>query len=246
MSWLQQFAIQAPYVVLVTAAVVFPVLFFITAPYGRHARPGFGPMVPAKLGWVVMESPSLFLFVALWLRNPQFGSPLVTALGVLWVIHYSQRTFVFSLLMRDENRQQPLMTVVMAIVFNLLNTSGNALGLTDRPFDLPFVVGVSLFVVGFAINLHSDHVLRTLRKPGETGYKIPYGGLYGWISAPNYFGEIIEWTGFAIAAQTLAGWAFVVFTLANLAPRALANHRWYREKFADYPPERRALVPFLW
>ncbi len=34
-------------------------------------------------------------------------------------------------------------------------------------------------------------------------------------------------------------------TAATLVPRALAHHEWYRERFADYPPERRALVPFL-
>lgn len=229
-----------------TAAFVFPLLFFISAPYGRHARPGWGPNVPAKLGWVVMESPSLLLFGALWLQNPAFGTPLVTVLGALWVLHYTQRTLVFSLLMRDENKTQPLMTVVMAIVFNVLNATGNGVGLRERAIDLPFVIGVTLFLTGFAINLHADHVLRTLRKPGETGYKIPYGGLYGWISSPNYFGEILEWLGFAIAAQTLAGWGFAAFTIANLAPRAISNHRWYREKFSDYPTGRRALIPFLW
>jgi hypothetical protein len=36
-----------------------------------------------------------------------------------------------------------------------------------------------------------------------------------------------------------------VWTAANLVPRAVAHHRWYRERFADYPAERKALVPFL-
>lgn len=193
-----------------------------------------------------MESPSFFLFGALWLTNPEFGKPIVLALGALWLLHYTQRTFVFSLLMRDENKTQPLLTVAMAIVFNLLNASGNAVALTDRPFDPAFFIGAALFAVGFAINLHADHVLRTLRKPGETGYKIPHGGLYGFISSPNYFGELIEWLGFAIAAQTLAGWAFLAFTFANLAPRAISHHRWYRQKFAEYPSARRALIPFVW
>ena len=38
-----------------------------------------------------------------------------------------------------------------------------------------FVAGVTLFLLGQAINIHSDLVLQGLRKPGETGYKIPYG-----------------------------------------------------------------------
>lgn len=243
---MQTFALYAPYVVFAFAAIVLPVLFFIPAPYGRHERPGFGPTVPAKLGWVVMESPSFLLFAALWLGHPQLGAPLVTALGVIWLLHYGQRTFVFSLLMRDEAKRQPLMTVVMAIVFNVLNACGNAVGLVDRPLDAPFIVGVAIFAAGFAINLHADHVLRTLRKPGETGYKIPHGGLYRWLSCPNYFGELLEWTGFALAAMTPAAWAFAAFTFANLAPRAVSNHRWYREKFPEYPAQRRALIPLVW
>ena len=161
-------------------------------------------------------------------------------------MHYGQRTFVFSLLMRDENKRKPLLTVLMAIVFNLLNAVGNAVALTDRPIDFAFVLGVVLFLAGMAVNLHADHVLRGLRRPGEGGYFVPQGGLYGWVSSPNYLGEILEWVGFAIAAQTLAGWAFAAFTVANLAPRALSNHRWYRERFPDYPARRRALIPFVW
>ena len=37
------------------------------------------------------------------------------------------------------------------------------------------VIGTVMFVVGMVINIHSDHVLRNLRKPNETGYKIPTG-----------------------------------------------------------------------
>jgi 3-oxo-5-alpha-steroid 4-dehydrogenase 1 len=88
-------------------------------------------------------------------------------------------------------------------------------------------------------------VLRALRKPGETGYAIPYGGLYRWVSCPNYFGELLEWIGFAIAAWTLPALAFAVFTFANLFPRALSHHRWYREKFVDYPADRKAMLPLI-
>jgi protein-S-isoprenylcysteine O-methyltransferase Ste14 len=243
---LLEIAWYAPRVVLLFAAIVFPVLFFVTAPYGRHARPGWGPSISARLGWLVMEAPSFFVFGAVWLANPGLGSPVVTVLGLAWLLHYGQRTFVFSWLMRDQGKRNALVTVLLAIVFNVLNASGNAAALGDRRVDAPFVVGLLVFAVGFALNLHADAVLRGLRKPGETGYRVPHGGLYRWVSAPNYLGEIIEWVGFAIAAQTLAGWAFALFTFANLAPRAVANHRWYLRQFPDYPAGRRALIPFVW
>ena len=202
--------------------------------------------LPARVGWVVMESPAVFALVTVFGLGPQAGERVPLVLLAMWLAHYLQRTFVFSLLLRGSVKRQAVLTVVMANVFNLLNATGNAAALADRPLDLAFGVGVALFAVGFALNVHSDHRLRSLRAPGESGYKIPYGGGFTWVSAPNYLGEIVEWIGFALAAQTLAAWAFAAFTFANLAPRALANHRWYREKFPDYPGSRRALIPFLW
>ena len=92
-----------------------------------------------------------------------------------------------------------------------------------------------------------SHLVRglvaALRKPGETGYKIPRGWLYEKISCPNYFGEFLIWTGWAIATWSSAGVVFVLWTLANLLPRALSTHQWYRQKFADYPAQRRAVIP---
>jgi steroid 5-alpha reductase family enzyme len=140
----------------------------------------------------------------------------------------------------------------MGFVFNVANTFINARFISHFATYPPgwlgsgrFLVGVALFLVGFAINQHADAVLRTLRAPGERGYKIPHGGLYRLISAPNYFGELVEWCGFAIAAWSPAGLTFVIWTAANLLPRAWANHQWYRRTFIDYPRQRRALVPFL-
>ena len=95
-------------------------------------------------------------------------------------------------------------------------------------------------------NRQADHTLRSLRRPGKSGYRIPHGGLYRWVSCPNYLGEIVEWTGWAVMTWSLAGLSFAVWAAANLAPRAWAHHAWYRKYFAEYPPERRALLPGLW
>ena len=140
----------------------------------------------------------------------------------------------------------------MAILFNLLNNWVNARqvsALGDYPaswLSSPrFLVGCALFLGGFALNVASDRALRNLRAPGETGYKIPRGGAFELVTAPNYLGEIVEWTGWAIATWSPAGLAFAVYTFANLAPRAITHHRWYRERFPDYPRGRRALLPFL-
>ena len=106
-----------------------------------------------------------------------------------------------------------------------------------------FIAGAVVFLAGFALHVHSDAIIRNLRAPGETAYRIPRGGMFRWVGSPNYLGEIVMWSGWAVMTWSLAGLAFALFTFCNLAPRALSNHRWYRENFSDYPYRRKALLP---
>ena len=71
-------------------------------------------------------------------------------------------------------------------------------------------------------------------------------GFFARTRNPNYLGEILEWTGWAVATWSLPGLMFALYTAANLVPRARANHKWYRETFRDYPPERKAVLPLLY
>ncbi|KTG33508.1 hypothetical protein cypCar_00010658 [Cyprinus carpio] len=50
--------------------------------------------------------------------------------------------------------------------------------------------GSCMWLLGCIINIHSNHILRNLRKPGETDYKIPRGGMFEYVSGANFFGEI--------------------------------------------------------
>ena len=236
----------------VLAAATFVALFFVTAPYGRHVRAGWGPLIPARLGWVVMESPAVLLFIGIYAAGDNAQSTAPIALLALWQFHYIGRTFIYPFRLRETARKMPLLIVAMAFLFNCLNAYINARWIShfgnysdDWLGQAYFLGGTALFVVGWLINQHADIVLIRLRKPHESGYSIPRGGLYRWISCPNYLGEILTWCGWAIACWSLAGLAFAVFTTANLLPRALAKHRWYREEFDDYPASRRALLPFL-
>lgn len=238
-------------VMLACAGLSAVSLLVLTAPYGRHARSGWGPTMDTRWAWVVMEMPSLLWFLIVYFSGANAWSLAPLALMAMWQSHYIQRTLIFPFKLRPGGRT-PVGVVVLGFVFNLMNAYLNARWLShfgDYPtawlWSPAFLIGLALFVTGYRINRWADRVLATLRKPGETGYKIPRGGLYEVISCPNYFGELLEWTGFAIAASSSAGWAFVVFTAANLVPRAIAHHRWYRAKFPDYPPWRKAVIPMV-
>lgn len=226
-----------------------------TAPYGRHLQEParWGPTVSSRLGWVLMESPSSITFVAVFSFGTHAGELVPRILCGLWLLHYLPRAFLYPALMRTPQAPMPLMVAALGACFNLFNASLNAWAVSDV-LDFPaawladprFLGGVLVFVAGFVINQHADAVLRALRKPGETGYKIPYGGLYEYVTCPNYLGEALTWLGFAIATWSPAGLLFFAYTLANLGPRAAANHRWYLERFPDYPRRRRALIPGIW
>jgi 3-oxo-5-alpha-steroid 4-dehydrogenase 1 len=231
--------------------VVLLSLLWTTAPYGRHFKAGWGPSLPNRLAWVLMELPALLVISVLVLASPAGAMPQALVPLGFWVFHYGYRTLVFPALMRPSDRTFPLLLVVFAVAFNALNGYNNAealiaAGERARPLLTPhFLIGAALFTAGFALHVHSDRIIRNLRAPGQVGYAIPQGGFYRWVSSPNYLGEILQWAGWAVLTWSLAGLAFALFTFCNLAPRAISNHRWYRETFPDYPGERKILLPGL-
>ena len=240
--------------VFTAAAVVFISLFITSAPYGRHIRRGWGPAVRAKIGWLVMEFPAFFMMILLFITGNRQTNFIAVIFLSMWTIHYFHRTFIYPSIMRSGNKNFPLLLVIFAILFNTINSFINGYYLfTLSPVyklswltDPRFITGFILFSSGMFINLQSDRILRNLRKPGEESYKIPREGLFRYISCPNYLGEIMEWIGWAVATWSIAGLAFAVFTIANLAPRAFSNHKWYVNSFSDYPEERKALIPFIY
>ncbi|MBI2425303.1 MAG: DUF1295 domain-containing protein [Candidatus Hydrogenedentes bacterium] len=238
----------------VVAALVFVTLFLVSAPYGRHTRRGWGPTVNETPGWVLMELPAVITIAVCFVWGHGLAWSPVWIFLILWEIHYVHRTFIFPFRLRRPGRKTPILIVLFAILFNVFNgyMNGRYLGLHAGEYTLDwftdprFVAGAGLFFSGMAINLHADQVLFKLRQNGGAEYGIPQGGLYRWISCPNYFGELLEWMGWALATWCLPGLLFAVWTAANLVPRAITHHRWYRERFAEYPAERKAIVPFVW
>ncbi|RPD57741.1 hypothetical protein L226DRAFT_615174 [Lentinus tigrinus ALCF2SS1-7] len=90
-------------------------------------------------------------------------------------------------------------------------------------------------------------------------YAVPHGALYRFISYPNYFCEWAEWLGFALAAAPAPSfvsvaaftasvtppWIFFFNEIWAMLPRAYRGHKWYHNRFPDYPKERKAVIPFV-
>ncbi|MFX1365494.1 MAG: methyltransferase [Promethearchaeota archaeon] len=231
---------------------IFVILFFITAGYGQHVNKKWGPTINDKLGWFIMEVPTVIIYFIYFIIGDHNTGLIPLIFLFIWMLHYGQRTFIFPLLIHGRN-PMPITIIILGITFNGINTYLQARWLyhfspiypSEWIFNPLFITGILIFFSGFIINLHSDSIIRNLRKLGETEYKIPYGGMFKYVSSPSYLGEITEWIGWAILTWSIPGLIFALWTFANLAPRARSNHLWYIKTFKDYPSNRKALIPYI-
>ena len=233
------------------AAIVFILLFFISAPYGKFLRKGWGPSVRSKWAWLIMESPSPVLMAWFFITSEQKSLPQVIFI-LFWLAHYIHRTLIYPFIQSGRDKSYPFILVCMAFIFNCFNGFINGFGVFHILsynslwlFSWQFIAGCVIFILGFVINKTADEKLRKLRHESPAEYVIPCGWLFNLISNPHYFGEIIEWGGWALMTWSLPGLAFFIFTFANLFPRGFSSHRWYRSQFPEYPVQRKAIIPYI-
>ncbi|XP_072045359.1 3-oxo-5-alpha-steroid 4-dehydrogenase 1-like [Amphiura filiformis] len=226
-------------------------------PYGRYANNKYSQvlgsvMINANFAWVLQELPHVAL--PIWCVFCTDAIQLRTMANVVLVgmviLHYIHRTFIYSLSHRSKPTRilSPLLPLLFCIYNGYLQgryLTQFAVYETNYHTSPNFIAGCIMFACGMLINIQSDNILKSLRKPGEIAYKIPRGGMFDYISGANFFGESLEWMGYAVACWNLPAFAFAIFTISNIGPRAFHHHKFYKEKFEDYPPERKAFIPFL-
>jgi hypothetical protein len=238
---------------IAVGVIIFPILLKVTQPYGRHAKNNWGPMINNRFGWFLMEFPSLGIFSYYLFIKANILNVLILVPALLWMLHYIHRVLIFPLQIRTARKKIPVLIVLLAFFFNIVNGFLNGYWFVQFAGDykpgvlinIRLISGVVIFFSGFIINKYHDNILINLRPTSGDGYKIPHGGLFKYVSCPNFLGEIISWTGFALVAFNLPALSFLIWTLVNLITRALDHHRWYLKEFPGYSKERKALIPFL-
>tara|TARA_B110000438_G_scaffold165992_1_gene158784 strand:- start:3919 stop:4668 length:750 start_codon:yes stop_codon:yes gene_type:complete len=241
------------YAWIIIGLLSFPFILKFDAPYGRHSSSKWGYSIDNKLAWIVMELPALLVCPLIFYLSTNEKSILTSFFIFLWLVHYFNRTIIYPNRILTKKKKMPLIIAMLAFIFNLVNgyINGYYFGFIDFSYSLEwvytpqFIIGSILFIVGFLINTSSDSILINLRKKNTNEYTIPRKGLFNYISCPNFFGEIIEWLGFAVMTWSIAGLAFFLWTFFNLFPRALSHHTWYKNTFNDYPKNRKAVFPFI-
>lgn len=241
----------------IIAVIVFVALYFVTAGYGVFYNKKWGPAVPNKLGWILMESPVFIVMLILWILSERNTNVVCVIFLILFEIHYFQRSFIFPFLIRGKS-VMPLSVILMGVIFNVLNAimQGGWIFYVapENMYEISwlmtpqFIIGTLIFFAGMIINIHSDYIIRHLREPGDTKHYLPKKGMFKYVTSANYFGEFVEWCGFAILTWSLSGAVFALWTFANLAPRAAKIYDNYKKEFGNELDTKKVkrILPFIY
>lgn len=258
------------FIMALIGLVVFISLYFVDAGYGKMRTEKWGPAINNKVGWFLMEAPVFIVLLYLWF-TAAYGNqeqlhvvrqaPYIIFL-LIFEFHYFQRSFIFPFLLKG-NGKMPVAIMFLSVAWNLINGYAQGWWLfhlvpsspelsqmytTQWLTDPRFLVGVAIFIVGWIINMHSDHVIRHLRQPGDTNHYLPKKGLYRFVTSANYLGEITEWLGWAILTWSFAGLLFFWFSCCNLIPRANSIYHKYEAEFPDEFDRKKLkrIIPFVY
>ena len=130
-------------------------------------------------------------------------------------------------------------------------------GIERRAIGWVAVIGMLVWVAGFGIEVISDRQKSAFKRDPANAGRFITSGLWAWSRHPNYFGEIVLWTGIAIMAlPVLSGWrwvtlispVFVVVLLTRVSGvpmlEARAEKRWGDdEDYQEYTRNTPVLVP---
>ena len=239
------------------AIVVFIALYFVEAGYGMFVNSKWGHTINNKIAWACMEMPVFFAMLVLWFLSSRRFEPVPFLLFLFFQFHYFRRAFIYPSQLKGKSKM-PLSIMFMGITFNLCNAlaqggwifyfSPSFYYTTDWLTSPQFIAGTIIFFSGMYINANSDRIIRNLRQPGDTKHYLPRGGMFNYVSSAHYFGETIEWIGFAILTWSWAGAVFALWTFANLVPRANAIYHKYEFMYSEEMKEKKLkrIFPFIY
>ncbi len=101
--------------------IAFLVLLFKSAPYGRYSMSSWGPSMSSRLGWILMESPTVYLMLLFMYFFSSSLGVVEIIFTVIWMVHYVHRSFIWPLRAKLEGKRITLIVVLLAVIFNLVN-----------------------------------------------------------------------------------------------------------------------------
>jgi len=163
----------------------------------------------------------LVVALAWWFGQQDARAALLAALILIWAARLA--SFLFLRVMRDghDARFQSikphlpvfLMTWTLQGLWVSVTASCALAAMTSKSSVEPgvfAVIGTLIWVVGFTFEVLADRQKSAFRAKPENREAFITTGLWAWCRHPNYFGEIVLWSGVAVIAwPVLEGWQYV-------------------------------------
>ncbi|XP_014245402.1 probable very-long-chain enoyl-CoA reductase art-1 [Cimex lectularius] len=202
----------------------------------------------------------LYIYQRPWLFYGTGGSsaPISTTAHIAaacYTFHYAKRLFETVFVHRFSHATMPLSNLFKNCSYYWLFTAYVAYHVNHPLYTSPGSGQVFAGLVGFLLsevgNLSIHVALRDLRPPGTKERKIPVATgnlftlLFNFVSCPNYTYEFFSWLSFTVMTQCLPAGLFALAGLYQMSVWAIAKHKNYQKEFANYPKQRKAILPFL-
>ena len=225
--------------------------------------------ITGTIAYLAMISTSVYV-VSSTAGALAFRSKVVVVMVIVWAMRLGLFLFIRVLKVGEDSRFEDAKNsfVTFLMFFNISGlwvflTTANALTLilnnSDLFGDFQFFVGLAIWIIGFSFEVIADEQKRRFRKKTENQGMFIVSGLWSISRHPNYFGEILIWTGMAIISlPVLSGWQyatlispiFVTLLLTRISGVNLleesADKKWgHLDNYQDYKKNTAVLVPFI-
>ena len=201
---------------------------------------------------VLLRSIISIIFVMIWaIRLGIFLFKRVIKVGEDKRFEHAKKSFSKFLMFFNISALWVFLTIVNVLTM-IINNS-------DSVTDLFFIIGFTIVIIGFIIEVVADMQKRKFRTNISNKGQFISSGLWSISRHPNYFGEMMIWVGMSFATiPILIGWQFitlispifVIFLLTKVSGinllEASANDKWGADKnYQDYKDKTSVLIPFL-
>ncbi|EAX97794.1 3-oxo-5-alpha-steroid 4-dehydrogenase family protein [Trichomonas vaginalis G3] len=236
---------------LIIAGIMMIYFAFFSMPYGKNYTRGRAYLkveVKDRIAFLLANIPGPIIYILLtvsWPRGEIFQIP-----SLLYIGFYIHRAIIYPFFRRPQSKPWPLESLIYFSVSNFIEGSILARIHVFETKPYPIIVQILFAIVFIAlavVTAYYDYQICQLRTHGDSGYRIPQGTLFKYISGPNYLFELLTWTFYMLFVSfNLEGVSFGLWLLVNITGRAEASHSWYNSFFkTKYPQDRTAYIPFV-
>jgi len=202
----------------------------------------------SKTNLILPELLSIAAFTFIFLTGNSAKTSVTWLFFFFWISHFGIK-IIFNTLNGHHYKTRSVNTKMFSVIVTvnaLIN--GYYLGWLWPAYAVSwinhpaFLGGSILIILGFVIQISANIGIATNE---EIDKHVLNSGLHKIVFCPAYFGEILQWGGFAIITWSAPAAAAFCWMLPMLYMQATVQKHRYLHKFPELPMARKALVPYI-